>query len=112
MQRLLGLTQVKHKHINVMVIQQMFQSGVLFGITNTMAQIPGFLTPVLVSEMTQHGTMEEWYDVFSLAGAVLTLGGVTYLVWGSSETQEWARVKTYSTEVPHEESKLVLADNV
>ena len=29
-------------------------SGILFGITNTFAQIPGFLTPVLVSEMTQH----------------------------------------------------------
>ena len=28
-------------------------SGILFGITNTFAQIPGFLTPLLVSEMTQ-----------------------------------------------------------
>ena len=91
----------------------MLYKGVLFGITNTMAQIPGFLTPVLVSEMTQHGTMEEWYNVFSLAGVVLTIGGVTYLVWGSSETQEWARVKAYSTDTPcGEESKLVLADNV
>ena len=29
-------------------------SGVLFGITNTAAQIPGFLTPLLVSHMTTH----------------------------------------------------------
>ena len=29
-------------------------SGILFGITNTFAQIPGFLTPLLVSEMTQN----------------------------------------------------------
>ena len=29
-------------------------SGILFGITNTFAQIPGFLTPLLVSHMTQH----------------------------------------------------------
>ena len=35
-------------------------SGVLFGITNTMAQIPGFLTPLIVSSMTVSGEMEEW----------------------------------------------------
>ena len=29
-------------------------SGILFGITNTFAQIPGFLTPLLVSHMTKH----------------------------------------------------------
>ena len=36
-------------------------SGVLFGITNTMAQIPGFVTPVLVSWMTVGGSLAEWY---------------------------------------------------
>ena len=67
-------------------------SGILFGITNTFAQIPGFLTPLLVSEMTQNvifsanlslntpacitytfstqGSLAEWYQVFQLAGIV------------------------------------------
>ena len=63
----------------------------LFGITNTMAQIPGFLTPVLVSEMTSQGTLDQWYMVFNVAALVLTVGGVTYLLCGSSELQHWAK---------------------
>ena len=49
-------------------------SGILFGITNTMAQIPGFLTPVIVSNLTTHGTLTEWYRVFNIAGVVFLAG--------------------------------------
>jgi len=66
-------------------------SGVLFGITNTFAQIPGFLTPLLVSYMTQGGTLDEWYRVFQVAGSVYVLGGIVYIVFGSSELQPWAK---------------------
>lgn len=79
-------------------------SGVLFGITNTMAQIPGFVTPVLVSWMTVGGSLAEWYRysvmcnaqysavqricrVFSMAGLVYTAGGLAYLAAGTSELQ-------------------------
>jgi len=65
-------------------------SGVLFGITNTFAQIPGFLTPLLVSHMTQHGSLAEWYQVFLLAGVVNMVGGLVYLFFGKCDLQPWA----------------------
>ncbi|XP_023338728.1 sialin isoform X2 [Eurytemora carolleeae] len=66
-------------------------SGVLFGITNTFAQIPGFLTPILVSSMTQHGTLDEWYTVFQVSGIIYIIGGFVYLGFGSSELEPWAK---------------------
>jgi len=65
-------------------------SGVLFGITNTMAQIPGFLTPVIVSSLTGTGKMSEWYQVFTLAGLTYIAGGLVYIWLGDSHTQRWA----------------------
>ena len=50
-------------------------------------QIPGFLTPVLVSWMTGSGSLAEWYRVFSTAGLVYTAGGLAYLTAGTSELQ-------------------------
>ena len=65
-------------------------SGVLFGITNTMAQIPGFLTPVIVSSMTGSGEMSEWYQVFTIAGLIYIAGGLAYIFLGTSQSQSWA----------------------
>ena len=47
-------------------------SGILFGITNTFAQIPGFLTPLLVSHMTKH------VSTLPLTSEVLILHEVFY----------------------------------
>jgi len=72
-------------------------AGVLFGITNTFAQIGGFVTPTMVSYMTQHGSLEEWYRVFQVAGLIYIIGGFVYLVFGSSKLQPWAEVKKVQT---------------
>merc|ERR1711936_713701 len=56
-------------------------SGILFGITNT------------VSEMTQNGSLAEWYQVFQLAGIVYLVGAATYLLLGQAELQGWAAVE-------------------
>merc|ERR1719239_1217936 len=82
-------------------------SGVLFGITNTFAQIPGFLTPLLVSFMTQGGTLDEWYRVFQVAGAVYIVGVATYLIWGQAELQGWAAVVKKDPNDPQDTSNLL-----
>ena len=66
-------------------------SGVLFGVTNTFAQIPGFITPLLVSTMTPNGNLQEWYNVFTLGGCVYIFGGLVYLFFGKCERQPWAK---------------------
>eukprot|EP00092_Neocalanus_flemingeri_P024646 GFUD01026731.1.p1 GENE.GFUD01026731.1~~GFUD01026731.1.p1 ORF type:complete len:504 (+),score=120.85 GFUD01026731.1:68-1579(+) len=81
-------------------------SGVLFGITNTFAQIPGFLTPLLVSTMTQHGSLEEWYQVFLLAGVVNVVGGLVYLLFGKCDLQPWA-VETEDMEEDGKRERLI-----
>ena len=63
----------------------------LFGFTNAMSNIPGFLTPLLVSVMTAQSTLDQWYNIFTLAGVIYIIGGLVYIIWGSSETQEWAK---------------------
>ena len=69
-----------------------------------MAQIPGFLTPVLVSEMTSQGTLDQWYMVFNVAALVLTVGGVTYLLCGSSELQPWAKQRKHFIQIYENET--------
>jgi len=82
-------------------------SGILFGITNTFAQIPGFLTPLLVSEMTQNGSLAEWYQVFQLAGIVYLVGAAAYLLWGQAELQGWAAVEKEDFDDPLDTSNLI-----
>ena len=85
-------------------------SGVLFGITNTMAQIPGFLTPVIVSSLTTSGEMSEWYQVFSLAGVIYVVGGLVYLWLGTSHTQQWAGQQQKLRQTAHCDPLLASSD--
>ena len=85
-------------------------SGVLFGITNTMAQIPGFLTPVIVSSLTTSGEMREWYQVFSLAGVIYVVGGLVYLWLGTSHTQQWASQQQKLRQTAHCDPLLASSD--
>ena len=85
-------------------------SGVLFGITNTMAQIPGFLTPVIVSSLTTSGEMSEWYQVFSLAGVIYVVGGLVYLWLGTSHTQQWASQQQKLRQTAHCDPLLASSD--
>ena len=88
-------------------------SGVLFGITNTMAQIPGFLTPVIVSSMTGSGEMSEWYQVFTIAGLIYIAGGLAYILLGTSQAQSWAshQHKLRETQPGHHCDPLINREN-
>jgi len=68
-------------------------SGTLFGITNTMAQIPGFANALIVANLTPNGTREEWLLVFDIASLIFVFGCLTYSLCGSSDLQWWAKEK-------------------
>ena len=78
-------------------------AGVLFGLSNSLATIPGFAGPALVGVIAKHRTVEEWRDVFFLTAGVYFFSVVFYAIFASGKVQPWA-------EDPHLEDK-GLTDN-
>ena len=86
-------------------------SGTLFGMTNTMAQIPGFANALIVAHLTPNGSRSEWLVVFDIASGISILGAIIYLIFGKSDLQEWAKVKLSDTDniVKEDNNKLLTA---
>lgn len=65
-------------------------AGILLGITNTFATIPGMVGPVIASALTTQKTIEEWQTVFYIAAAINLMGALFYTVFGRGTVQPWA----------------------
>ena len=86
---------------------------VAFGITNTFAQLTGFLNPLLVAKLTPdvsvllwlarkgwtscsnnwllfQSTREQWLVIFQIASGAIMFGAIVYLFLGSAEPEPWA----------------------
>ncbi|CAH1785719.1 unnamed protein product [Owenia fusiformis] len=63
----------------------------LFGIGNGVGCIPGFVCPYLIGILTPDNTQEQWQVVFYIKGAILLVGTIAYLAFGSGELQDWAK---------------------
>ncbi|XP_071171387.1 sialin-like [Mytilus edulis] len=69
-------------------------AGILFGISNSIASVTGFISPSVVGAITNKAqTQDEWQKVFYIAAAIYAFGAVFYLIFGSGELQDWAREK-------------------
>jgi len=65
-------------------------AGILMGISNMFATIPGILSPLLVGILTPNGTREEWLTIFYIGTACYSVGAIVYLLLGSGERQPWS----------------------
>ncbi|XP_043919804.1 sialin-like isoform X1 [Protopterus annectens] len=65
-------------------------AGILLGITNTFATIPGMVGPVIAKGLTHYNTIGEWQTVFYIAAAIDVFGAVFFLLFGKGEVQSWA----------------------
>ncbi|XP_068424990.1 sialin [Clinocottus analis] len=65
-------------------------AGILLGITNTFATIPGMVGPVIARALTKHNTIQEWQSVFYIAAAINLFGAAFYTVFGRGGVQPWA----------------------
>nr|XP_040577086.1 LOW QUALITY PROTEIN: sialin-like [Lepeophtheirus salmonis] len=65
-------------------------AGVLMGITNMIATIPGFVVPAVVGALT-HGTfgLAPWHLIFYTTSGILLLELVVYSIMASGEEQPW-----------------------
>eukprot|EP00112_Aurelia_sp_Birch-Aquarium-sp1_P022983 Seg668.1 transcript_id=Seg668.1/GoldUCD/mRNA.D3Y31 product=Sialin protein_id=Seg668.1/GoldUCD/D3Y31 len=67
-------------------------AGILLGITNTVATIPGFLGPQVVGILTENKpTREQWQKVFFISAAISTFGGIIFVIFSSGNEQSWNR---------------------
>ncbi|XP_061645522.1 sialin [Phyllopteryx taeniolatus] len=65
-------------------------AGILLGITNTFATIPGMVGPVIARSLTANNTIEEWQTVFYIAAAINLFGATFYSIFGRGSVQPWA----------------------
>ncbi|XP_029451481.1 sialin [Rhinatrema bivittatum] len=65
-------------------------AGILLGITNTFATIPGMVGPVIAKSLTHGNTVEEWQIVFYIAAAIDLFGAIFFVAFGSGVVQDWA----------------------
>ncbi|KAK3744228.1 hypothetical protein RRG08_017090 [Elysia crispata] len=65
-------------------------AGLLLGITNTMATVPGIIAPTIAGILTPEGTAQEWRNVFYLCTAVAFLGMLLFAFMADGKLQDWA----------------------
>lgn len=67
-------------------------AGTMYGITNSAANICGFLAPYVIGLIINHNeTMGQWRKVFWLAGGLNIAGNLVYLIFASADEQNWSR---------------------
>jgi len=72
-------------------------AGIVFGISNTISNIPGFIAPTVVGLLLDdYGNRSQWQAVFWISGIVHVLGSLLFLCKGSDQLQPWAK-----SEQPH-----------
>merc|ERR1712168_177228 len=68
-------------------------AGLLLGITNCFATIPGFVGPQIVGALTEDAsTTVQWRKVFFIAASIYTFGTIFYCTFASGVEQPWSKV--------------------
>ncbi|KAK7869874.1 hypothetical protein R5R35_006679 [Gryllus longicercus] len=65
-------------------------ASVLKGLSNTITNLSGILTPRITGFIVQTQSAAEWRVVFYVTSGVCLLGGAIYGLLGSGELQPWA----------------------
>ncbi|EPY78003.1 Sialin isoform 2-like protein [Camelus ferus] len=56
-------------------------AGVLLGITNTFATVPGMVGPIIARSLTPENTIREWQTVFCIAAAINVFGAIFFTLF-------------------------------
>ncbi|KAL1138561.1 hypothetical protein AAG570_008624, partial [Ranatra chinensis] len=67
-------------------------ASILMGISNTVATLPGILSPLLTGHIVQNRSTSEWQTVFHISAIIYVLGAIVYAVLASGKVQAWAAV--------------------
>ncbi|KAF2367680.1 Major facilitator superfamily [Trinorchestia longiramus] len=65
-------------------------AGILMGLSNTFATLPGFISPALTGVITNDNqTLRAWETVFLMSAVVCTVAGIIYIFTISADVQPW-----------------------
>uniref|UniRef100_A0A2C9LUT7 Major facilitator superfamily (MFS) profile domain-containing protein n=1 Tax=Biomphalaria glabrata TaxID=6526 RepID=A0A2C9LUT7_BIOGL len=85
-------------------------AGVIYGISNTAATIPGFLAPLTIGLLTPDQTQHQWRMVFYISAAIYVFGTVVFVAFSDGNLQAWAAEQTSLGVLEPEETTLELKD--
>ncbi|XP_065208452.1 sialin-like [Planococcus citri] len=71
-------------------------SSIIAGLTTLVTALSSIGTRNTIASMTTDHTLEEWNHCILLTSGISLLGGVFFILWGSSETQPWSVTPSYS----------------
>ncbi|KAL0892421.1 hypothetical protein ABMA27_015534 [Loxostege sticticalis] len=64
-------------------------ASVLMGVSNTIATLPGIISPPLAGAIVTDKSAEQWRIVFFISSAIYLLGAIVYGIFCSAEKQHW-----------------------
>ncbi|KHN82704.1 Sialin [Toxocara canis] len=69
-------------------------AGHLMGLSNTVATLPGMISPLTVGAIVSEHLASQWRIVFYLTAVIYTLGAAVYWRWASGQLQPWSSGQT------------------
>ncbi|XP_048858349.1 sialin-like [Brienomyrus brachyistius] len=70
-------------------------AGILLGISNTFATIPGMVGPVIAKALTSSNTIPQWRMVFYISAVINVVGAAFFTIFGKGKIQPWAVPDTH-----------------
>ncbi|CDW52218.1 inorganic phosphate cotransporter [Trichuris trichiura] len=67
-------------------------SGTVSSISKYHGQVAAVIAPYFVGAMLHGDTPEQWHPVFLVIGVALFSSGIIFIIFGSCEVQDWAKV--------------------
>ncbi|KAE8749881.1 hypothetical protein FOCC_FOCC003350 [Frankliniella occidentalis] len=65
-------------------------ASILMGISNTVATLPGMISPHITGYIVQDKTPSQWRIVFIISSTIYLVGAIIYGTFASGERQSWA----------------------
>uniref|UniRef100_A0A7G3AT52 Sialin n=1 Tax=Lutzomyia longipalpis TaxID=7200 RepID=A0A7G3AT52_LUTLO len=81
-------------------------ASVIFGISNTVANIPGIISPLLAGAIVTDKAREQWQIVFFIVVAINVIGCLVYWFFAKGELQQWAQTSSDCIATSHDRHKI------
>ncbi|XP_030754150.1 putative inorganic phosphate cotransporter [Sitophilus oryzae] len=83
-------TLVAGSYINIYDVSPLF-SGIIHGISNTLADAIGILAPLTVQWCVtgDQENVEQWRTAFGIASTITIVSGITFAIFATDKRQEW-----------------------
>ncbi|EJW78960.1 major facilitator superfamily transporter [Wuchereria bancrofti] len=65
-------------------------AGHLMGFSNTLATLPGMISPLFVGAVVKNQLRSEWHAVFFFTSGIYIFGSFMFWLWAKGELEEWS----------------------